>query len=135
MSYCQSMDSERVVAAAIIQRNDCVLLARRSHGENLAGLWEFPGGKVEKGETPEQCLARELHEELNVQARIGKKCAESLHRYDHGDFRVVAYFVDSIEGELRPTVHDRLEWVKIGDLSGYQLLPGDIPIAASLRKQ
>jgi hypothetical protein len=57
-----------------------------------------------------------------------------LHQYDHGHFRVVAYFV-SVEGELRCTVHDRLEWVKIGDLSGYKLLPGDIPITASLRRQ
>jgi mutator protein MutT len=70
------MSYEKVVTAAIIRRNGSVLLARRSSGEKLAGFWEFPGGKVEDGETPEECLARELDEELGIQARIGRKCAE-----------------------------------------------------------
>ena len=55
------------------------MLARRSFGEKVTGFWEFPGGKVEDGETPEECLARELDEELGIQGRIGRKCAESLH--------------------------------------------------------
>src|SRR5262249_33618364 len=120
---------------AIIQKDDRVLLCRRSQGETLAGFWEFPGGKVEKGETPEQCLQRELHEELNVQARIGFKCAESLHVYDHGSFRIIAYLVVDLVGELRPNVHDLLEWVKIADLSEYNILPADVPIAAFLGRQ
>src|SRR4249920_604400 len=106
------MSCEKVVTAAIIRRNGSVLLARRSSGERLAGFWEFPGGKVENGETPEECLARELDEELGIRARIGEKFAESLHQYDHGSFRIVAYFVDWIAGDPRPTVHDRLESVK-----------------------
>jgi 8-oxo-dGTP diphosphatase len=65
-----STSSERLVTAGIIRRNDSVLLARRPPGERLAGFWEFPGGKVEKGETPEACLARELQEELAIQTRI-----------------------------------------------------------------
>jgi 8-oxo-dGTP diphosphatase len=60
------MTYERTVAAAIIQKEDCILLARRSPGEKLAGFWEFPGGKVENGESPEECLARELREELGI---------------------------------------------------------------------
>jgi 8-oxo-dGTP diphosphatase len=128
------MNCERVVAAAIIRKNGCVLLARRSPGEKLAGFWEFPGGKVEDGETPEECLARELAEELDIRTRIGEKCAESLHQYDHGSFRIVAYFVDCIGGEPRPSVHDRLGWVEIDDIHEYQLLPADISILASLQK-
>lgn len=128
------MTCERVVTAAIIQRKDHVLLARRSPGEKLAGFWEFPGGKVENGETAEACLARELHEELRISVRIGEKCLESLHQYDHGSFRIVAYFVEWLAGDPRPSVHDRLEWVRLDDIEGYQLLPADIPIAASLKK-
>ena len=129
-----SISSERLVTAGIIRRNDSVLLARRSPGEKLAGFWEFPGGKVEKGETPEACLARELNEELGIQTRIGEKCSESLHQYDHGSFCIVAYFVDWVAGDPRPKVHDRLEWVRIDELRGYKLLPADISIAVSLQK-
>jgi 8-oxo-dGTP diphosphatase len=128
------MTCERIVTAAIIQKEDCILLARRSAGEKLAGLWEFPGGKVENGESPEECLARELHEELGIGVKVGAKCAESLHQYDHGSFRIVAYFVEWLAGEPQPCVHDRIEWVKIDEISGYELLPADIPIATSLKK-
>ena len=128
------MTCERIVTAAIIQKEECILLARRSSGEKLAGFWEFPGGKVENGETPEACLARELHEELRIRVRIGAKSVESLHQYDHGSFRIIAYFVEWLAGDLRPSVHDRLEWVRLDDIEGYQLLPADIPIAASLKK-
>jgi 8-oxo-dGTP diphosphatase len=124
------MNFEKVVTAAIIRANGSVLLARRASGENLAGFWEFPGGKVENGETSEECLARELQEELGIQTVVGRKCAESSYQYDHGNFRIVAYFVEWLAGDLRPRVHDRVEWVKIRDLGEYQLLPADGPIAA-----
>jgi mutator protein MutT len=129
------MNHEKVVTAAIIRNNDSVLLARRSPGEKRAGFWGFPGGKVGVGETPEESLARELFEELGITARIGKKVAESSYRYEHGNFRIVAYSVEWISGEPSPSVHDRLEWVKIDDLNRYRLLPADIPIAESLQKR
>ena len=103
------MSCEKVVTAAIIQRNRSVLLARRSSDERLAGFWEFPGGKVENGESPEECLARELREELGIGVKVGAKCVESLHRYDHGSFRIVAYFVEWLAGDPHPSVHDRIE--------------------------
>jgi 8-oxo-dGTP diphosphatase len=129
------VDCERVVTAAIIRRGDCILLARRGPGERLAGLWEFPGGKVESGETPEQSLSRELFEELGIVARIGKAYGESSHQYEHGSFRLIAFLVDNVEGEPRPSVHDRLTWAKIEDLTSYALLPADLPIAKSLKNQ
>ena len=127
------MSSEKIVTAAIIRKSGSVLLARRSVWESLAGFWEFPGGKVEDGETPEKCLARELEEELGIQARIGPKCTESLHQYDHGNFRIVAHVAEWVAGDLRPRVHDRVEWVKISDLGEYKLLPADGPIAAMIQ--
>ena len=88
---------------------------------------------MEDGETPEECLARELDEELGIQVRIGRKCAESLHEYDHGKFRIVAYIADWVAGDLRLRVHDRVEWVKISNVGEYQLLPADGPIAAVIQ--
>ena len=128
------MSNERIVTAGIIRRDGSVLLARRSPGERHAGFWEFPGGKVENGETPEACLERELQEELGIQTRIGEKCAQNLYQYDHGSFCIVAYFVDWISGDPHPNVHDQLEWVRIDELMGYKLLPADIPIVVSLQK-
>ena len=80
------MICEKFVTAAIILRDDRVLLARRSSGQKLAGFWEFPGGKVEAGETPESCLARELEEELGIGVHVGRKFAESLHQYRSREF-------------------------------------------------
>jgi 8-oxo-dGTP diphosphatase len=101
-------------------KGDRILLARRSLGDKLAGFWEFPGGKVESGETPEQSLARELFEEPSIVAQIGKTVGESSHQYEHGSFRLIAFLVDNIQGEPRPNVHDRLEWAKIDDLTSYE---------------
>ena len=126
------MSCEKVVTAAIIRRSGSVLLARRSSGEKLAGFWEFPGGKVEDGETPEGCLARELHEELGIRVLIGRRFAESLHEYDHGNFRIIAYFADWIAGDLTGRVHDRLEWVKNCRYRRLSAPPADVPIAALL---
>jgi 8-oxo-dGTP diphosphatase len=127
------MNGERLVTAAILRKECYVLLARRRRGEKLAGFWEFPGGKVESGETPEEALRRELSEELGIVARIGEKVTERSHQYEHGSFRVIAYLIDHVEGEPRPNVHDRIDWVTIDDLTSYQLLPADVSIAASLK--
>ena len=129
------MDCEKIVTAAIIRKKDSVLIARRSPGEKLGGFWEFPGGKVESRETPQDALARELFEELGIVTQIGEKVAESRYKYEHGHFRVIAYLVDWISGEANPNVHDRLEWARIDDLTSYELLPADIPIAASLKNR
>jgi len=129
------MNREKVVTAAIIRKGSRVLLARRSSEGRLAGFWEFPGGKVESGETPEESLARELFEELGITTRIGKKMTESSYQYEHGNFRIIAYSVDWISGEPSPNVHDRLDWVKIDNLTDYRVLPADVPIVESLQKQ
>jgi 8-oxo-dGTP diphosphatase len=129
------LNPQTIVTAAIIRKKNSVLLARRSPGEKLAGFWEFPGGKVEVGETAENSLARELIEELGIRARIGKKVTESSYKYEHGNFRIIAYSVEWISGGPSPNVHDRLDWVKIDDLTSYQLLPADIPIVESLQKR
>ena len=126
---------KKIVTAAILRRGSTVLLTRRSKGEKLAGYWEFPGGKAHDGESPEECLARELQEELALMCAIGAKVAESSYCYDHGDFTILAYEAEIQSGELCLTVHDRAEWVGVDTLLDYNLAPADIPIAETLRSR
>ncbi len=122
----------RIVAAAIIKKDDRVLIARRAQHSKLAGQWEFPGGKVEAGETPQECLGRELFEELNIQAEIGEHLCSSDYHYEHGSFRIEAFYVKWISGAMALKAHDKTEWVKACNLESYELLPADIPIARKL---
>ncbi len=124
----------RAVTAAIIREGSKVLLTRRAAGEHLAGQWEFPGGKVHEGETPEACLARELEEELSLVCVIGEKVAESDYHYAHGAFSIIAYEAEIKSGELNLSVHDQAEWVDVGELLAFNLAPADIPIAAAIRR-
>jgi len=123
----------KTVTAAIIYRGGKVLLARRASGEKQAGYWEFPGGKLEPGETLAACLCREIAEELNVEISVGAILATSDHRYEHGAIHLVAMKAAIVSGRLCPTVHDQLCWVPVEELLQYRLSPADIPIARALK--
>ena len=125
----------KVVTAAIIISDQKVLLTRRGRAEKLAGYWEFPGGKVEDGERLADCLRRELHEELGVDAVVGEVMAESEYHYGHGSFLLVGMYASLLSNDLKLTVHDKAEWVSVGDLLSYQLAPADIPLAKHLQGQ
>lgn len=124
----------KTVTAAVIFKDGYVLATRRGPGQSLAGNWEFPGGKVEPGETLAQCLARELKEELGLDVSVGDVIAESEYQYDHGAIRLIALKTEIVAGTLSLTVHDRAEWVLPSRLEELQLAPADIPIARVLRK-
>ncbi len=117
------------VSAAIIRRKDTILITRRAKGEKLAGHWEFPGGKQEDDETIQECLERELEEELGIQAHCGNILTESLYEYPGGTINLIAIDTEIIEGEINLTVHDRYEWVSLNEMLNYNLAPADIPIA------
>jgi mutator protein MutT len=121
-----------LVTAAIIKREGRVLIARRSPNSKLPGQWEFPGGKVEEGESLEKCLRRELLEELGIDVEVGNHFMASDYHYTHGSFRIESFEVNWIGGELTLIDHDKVEWVLVGDLEKYPLLPADVPIARSL---
>lgn len=123
----------KLVTAAIIEREGKVLIARRSPNSKLAGQWEFPGGKVEDGETLQQCLARELLEELGIVGVVGEHVHSSDYQYDHGSFRIEAFRVAWAGGDISLKDHDQVAWVSVDELSTYQLLPADIPIALTLK--
>lgn len=125
----------KTVTAAIIVEHGKVLIARRAPGQMLAGMWEFPGGKVEGAETLAQCLVRELREELGLTVVVGTIVAESTYCYDHGELRLVAMDTRIISGTPTPVVHDQIHWVAPSDLEGYNLAPADIPIARIVVKK
>ena len=125
----------KLVAAAIIVSRGKVLLARRKQGDSHQGYWEFPGGAPERGETIQECLERELREELGVAATIGEIIAESESRSGRGSFRLVALRAHVEKDEFTLTAHDMVEWVTPGELDRYRLAPADIPIAKTLQER
>jgi mutator protein MutT len=122
------MKNQIDVAAAIIVKDNKVFAARRKPGTHLAGYWEFPGGKLEQGETPEQCLFRELQEELRITTRIGQYIGESLYDYGTKVVRLLAYQVEHIEGNFQLIDHDEMCWLAVEELRSVEWAPADIPI-------
>lgn len=116
------------VVAAVIYRDQNLLLARRKSGKSLAGYWEFPGGKIESGETPEKALARELYEEFAVVVSVGKEIATHRHDYEHIKIELIAHETRIESGELELRDHDAIVWVTPAQARHYKLAPADIPI-------
>ena len=122
----------KLVTAAIIIKDKKVLVARRSKDDKLAGKWEFPGGKIEPGESPEECLKRELKEELGVDAVVGVFFDESIYNYDHGVIKLLAYFVSIGNEVICCNVHDEVRWEPVEKLCRLDLAPADIPLVKKL---
>lgn len=122
------------VAAAILERNNKILIARRPIGDSLAGYWEFPGGKIEDGETSEQCLRREIDEELGLIINVNTFFCESKYEYPNKCITLKAYFCEWVSGEPQLNVHDRIEWVSYSELGNYNFAPADIPISEKLAR-
>jgi 8-oxo-dGTP diphosphatase len=120
-----------VVGGAVV-RGGRVLACRRTQPAHLAGLWEFPGGKVEAGESDEQALVRELDEELGVLATVGARIGPDLAL---GDTAVMRVYVVSVEGEPVPHEHDALRWLTADELHDVPWIPADAPVLAVLADQ
>lgn len=121
------------VAAAIIEDTDGrILIARRRAGKSQAGLWEFPGGKIEAGESPEDCLRRELLEEMNIEIEPYAFFAVSEHAYETVTIRLIAYKAKMLGGTIRLSDHDEYRWVQAGELTQYLFAPADIPFVEQL---
>ena len=120
------------VCAGVILLSGKVLLARRRPGDKHAGLWEFPGGRMEQGETPAAALVRELREELGIEAVVGAELARSRHRYPFGEIELIGLLVSKFTGEIKLTDHDQTAWVEARRLLDYDLVPADVPIAEAV---
>ncbi len=119
-----------VAAVALVDADDKILLAQRPEGKSMAGLWEFPGGKVEEGESPEFALCRELHEELSIDVR--ECCLAPLaftsHAYEDFHLMMPLYVCRMWNGIPEPKEGQTLEWVRALDLSKYDMPAADIPL-------
>ncbi len=109
------------VVAALIRRNNSLLLGLRPEGHNLAGLWEFPGGKIEIGESPEAALQRELREELGIEAEVGGLKLATTHSFGNTGIVLLFFEVNFWKGEPKTCHHSELKWVLIEELKNYQL--------------
>ena len=123
------------VTAAVFRNNDQVLIARRSPDQPQGGKWEFPGGKIREGESPEACIVREISEELGVSIDPPEFFMESRHRRTDGELRLHVFFAHSPDPHFQLRVHDRILWIKPKELLALDLLEADIAVAQTLEKK
>jgi len=123
-----------VAACALVDEDGRVLICQRPKGKQLAGLWEFPGGKLETGETPEAALIRELDEELGIQ--VAKACLAPFvfasHAYADFHLLMPLFLCRRWEGLVQRREHDALAWVRPGEMHDYPMPPADAPLVAYL---
>ena len=124
-----------VAAAALVDRDNRVLIAQRPPGKAMAGLWEFPGGKVADGETPELALVRELREELGIE--VCETCLAPFtfasHAYEKFHLLMPLFLCRNWEGEVAPREGQALKWVRAARLADYPMPPADVPLIPMLR--
>lgn len=124
-----------VAACALIDADGRVLIAQRPEGKQLAGLWEFPGGKVESGETPEEALIRELKEELGIE--VAEACLApfvfTTYAYESFHLFMPLWLCRRWSGVVKAHEHKALAWVKPARLADYPMPPADVPLVAYLR--
>lgn len=109
------------VVTALIQREGKILVGQRPKGQSLAGVWEFPGGKIEIGESPEEALRRELQEELGIEAQIGHLALATTHHHGPTGILLLFFHVNYWKGELRSVHHTELKWIKPRGLKNLSL--------------
>jgi mutator protein MutT len=116
------------VTAAVMEKDGRILVARRKIGSHQENMWEFPGGKIEDGESPEICLERELGEEFGIKAEIGEFLMESIHDYGDKHICLLAYEVKHVSGEFRLNDHEEIRWVLPEEMQSLDFAEADIPI-------
>ncbi|MCB1521911.1 MAG: 8-oxo-dGTP diphosphatase MutT [Hyphomicrobiaceae bacterium] len=124
-----------VVAVALIDADNRVLIAQRPEGKPLAGLWEFPGGKLDAGETPEDALVREIKEELDIE--LCRTCLAPLtfasHAYEDFHLLMPLYICKTWDGDISPQEGQDIAWVRANRLQHYPMPPADLPLLPALR--
>ena len=123
------------VTAAIIQQEGKYMICQRAHDDELPLMWEFPGGKMEPGETLEQCIIRECQEELGIDIRL---CGEfGRTSYPHKQWELVFTFFQAeiVAGTLTPTVQEQIRWVSTAELKDYVFCPADVAIVERLMRR
>lgn len=123
------------VVAALIRKDGRILICRRPPDKARALLWEFPGGKIEKGESPEEALRRECMEELDVRLSVGRLYTQATHAYPDITVRLSLYEAALEEGSPRMKEHAALAWIRPEEIEDYAFCPADIDIIAKIRAE
>ena len=116
------------VVGGIIKKDQKVLICRRNLKQPMPGFWEFPGGKIEFGETEKECLRRELKEELDIDSKVGTLISNYKYNYSEKSFNLFFYNISTFKGKIKKRVHDKIIWEKIENFKKYKFLPGDVPL-------
>ena len=116
------------VVCGIIYHQNKIFVARRKGGKDFAGKWEFPGGKVEDGESEQDALKRELLEELGMKVTVGEKLCSNTHKYENFHIELIAYKCEFIKATYVLTDHDQYEWVEPKSLHEFNFTDADIPL-------
>jgi len=124
-----------VAAVIMVDIDGRILIAQRPQGKKMAGLWEFPGGKIEQGETPERALIRELKEELNIDTTESCLAAFTFASHSYDDFHLLmpVYVCRTWDGRLQSCEGQNLKWVHSDELKNYPMPPADEPLIAMIR--
>lgn len=126
------MRSRVLVVAALIRQGDTVLLSQRRADQAQPLCWEFPGGKIEAGESPEVALAREIQEELGCEVAVGRVVDVAFHAYDDFDLYMLLYACEIVSGQPAAVQVADVRWVPIAGVSALPLPPADVPLVARL---
>lgn len=121
------------VVGAVIVKDGEILCAQRGEGGSLAGMWEFPGGKIELGETPQDALQREIDEELLIEVRVGDHVETTAHEYDFGIVTLTTYYCELVSGTPSLTEHAAVRWLIPSELHLLDWAPADIPAVEKIQ--
>jgi len=114
------------VASGVIVKNNKILIGLRAEGDSGAGMWEFPGGKIELNESSEDAIKRELREELDIEATVNQKIMKYSHRFKNTIYEISFFEINKFTGSIKKNVHDDLQWIELASLKKYQFISGDL---------
>lgn len=122
------------VVGAVIIENEKILCAQRGASKALSYMWEFPGGKIEDGETPQSALKREIDEEMNCTIEIGEAIETTVHEYDFGFVHLTTFYCNLLKGTPTLTEHVSIQWLPANELMSLEWAPADIPAVKKIQE-
>ena len=114
------------VASGVIVKNNKILIGLRAEGDSGAGMWEFPGGKIELNESSESAIKREMIEELDIEVTVNQNIMKYSHRFKNTIYEISFFEINKFFGSIKKNVHDDLQWVELASLKKYRFISGDL---------